>query len=44
MKHDGVTFDEDALMEVLSKKPEPPDDTYVREFMYPGIRVGKVNS
>lgn len=35
MESDGVTFDEDALIEVLSRKPEPTDDAYVREFMYP---------
>jgi hypothetical protein len=35
MESDGVMFDENALIEVLYRKPEPPDASYIREFMYP---------
>ncbi len=34
MERDGVTFDEDALIDVLSRKPESPNDAYLQQFMY----------
>jgi len=35
MGDDQVRFDEEALLETLKRKPHPPEDGYVRKFMYP---------